>query len=111
MCDGGKMAQQKIYKGVACLEATAAGGEKWWYQPGNLAYAPIPIADIKRVVAGRIGVKKVLAVPVQWGARRTMVALNLPRTDLWTLKEQGFLPQNYQLPDAPPTYTEWPEEL
>lgn len=106
------MAKQKIYKGVACLEATAPGGDLWWYQPNNLAYAPIRIDDIKKVVAGRVGAKRVLAVPVQWGPRRTMVALNLPRTDLWTLKERGLLPPSYKLPaNEPPDYTPWPTEL
>lgn len=105
------MSKQKIYKGVACLEATAPGGERWWYQPGKLAYAPIRIDDIKRIVAGRVGVKRVLAVPVQWGSRRTMVALNLPRTDLWALRERGLLPASYKLPEQPPAYNKWPEEL
>lgn len=106
------MAQQKIYKGVACLEATSPEGDRWWYQPGELAYSPVRIDDIKRVVAGRIGLRRVLAVPVQWGSRRTLVALNLPRTDLWTLKERGLLPESYKLPsEEKPAYTEWPEDL
>ena len=105
------MTTQKIYQGIACVEATVPGGDKWWYQPGNLSYAPILIDDIRRVVSGRIGVKRVLAVPVQLGGRHTMVALNLPRTDLWTLKSRGLLPQNHTLPDTPPQYTPWPERL
>ena len=105
------MTTQKIYRGVACVEATVPGGGLWWYQPGKLSYAPIRIDGIKRIVSGRIGTKRVLAVPVEWGARRTMIALNLPRTDLWTLKERGLLPENYKLPEKPPTYTPWPEDL
>ena len=105
------MSKLKIYKGVACLEATSPGGDRWWYQPGKLAYSPIRIADIKKIVAGRVGVRKVLAVPVAWGSHRTMVALNLPRTDLWTLRDMGLLPPGYKMPNEPPQYTPWPEDL
>ena len=106
-----KMSKMKIYKGVACLEATSPHGGRWWYQPGKLAYTPIRIDDIRRVVAGRVGLKRVLAVPVEWGGQRTMVAINLPRTDVWTLRERGLLPASYKLPDARPVYTPWPQDL
>lgn len=103
------MSKLKIYKGVVCLEAPSAYGERWWYQPGKLAYTPVKITDIKRLQAGTIGLKKVLVVPVQIGNQHTMVAINLPRSDLWTLQALGMLPSWVKLPDEAPQYTPWPD--
>lgn len=103
------MSKLKIYQGVVCLEITSPHGALWWYQPGKLAYTPAKIADIRRLQSGTIGVKKVLAVPVQLGHQQTMVAMNLPRSDLWTLKALGMLPAWVTLPDEAPEYTPWPK--
>lgn len=102
------MAMVKIYKGYACLEAQTPQGALWWYQPGKLAYSPIPIREIKRVVMGKVGVKKVLAVPVLWGGRETYIALNTPRTDLWTLAQSGLIPEGWPMPQVAPVYTAVP---
>ena len=103
------MSKLKIYQGVLCLEAPSPNGHRWWYQPGKLAYTPVKIKDIRRLQSGTIGLKKVLVVPVQMGSQQTMVAVNLPRSDLWTLQALGMLPSWITLPETPPAYAEWPE--
>ena len=103
------MSKLKIYQGVLCLEAPSPNGERWWYQPGKLAYSPVKISEIRRLQSGTIGVKKVLVVPVQVGSHQTLVAVNLPRSDLWTLKAMGMLPLWINISDEPPEYTPWPE--
>ncbi len=103
------MSKLKIYEGIACLEIESSLGHLWWYQPGKLAYTPVEIKDIKRLVVGKTGRRDVLAVPIQLGSQKTMVALNMPRTDVWTLKQLGLLPPNYKVPAEKPAYTPWPE--
>lgn len=103
------MSKLKIYQGVLCLEAPSPHGHRWWYQPGKLAYTPVRIKDVRRLQSGTIGLKKVLVVPVQVGAQQTMVAVNLPRSDLWTLQTLGMLPRWIPLAEEPPDYTPWPD--
>lgn len=102
------MSKAKIYQGIVCLEITSPNGSQWWYQTGRLAYTPARIANMQKLIKGYVGVRQVWAVPVQAGRTQTMVALNMPRTDVWGLKKAGLLPPDFPLPNTPPVYEPWP---
>lgn len=102
-------AKTKIYQGIVCVELRTPEGPQWWYQGAALAFSPVKVASIRRIVRGLVGRKQVWAVPFDDGRTQALAAINLPRSDLWALKAQGLLPADFPLPSpTPPAYTPWP---
>lgn len=103
------VSKAKIYEGIVCLEMRTPDGAAWWYQGRSLAYTPARIENIRKVVQGRTGARTVWAVPMEDGYQQVLVAINIPRSDVWTLKRRGLLPDDFELPTPTPTYTPWPD--
>lgn len=101
----------KVYKGVACLEMFSPDGGKWWYAGGSLAYTPVLISEITALQYGVVqgSGREVLAAPLKMNGREHLVALNLPRTDIITLKARGLWPKSLKAPHETTDYTPWPE--
>lgn len=104
------MSNVKIYKGIICLEIASEKGPLWWPQGGRLHYTPIKIQDIKQLVQGTVSGegRAVWAVPLEVRGKPSLVAINLPRSDIWGLKAVRLLPSDLVLPATSPTYEPWP---
>ena len=107
-------AKFKIYQGILCLETDAANGythgRKWWDWGYDLAYTPMKIEDITRYKVGKLigSPRTVMAVETQEG----FVAVNLPRTDIFTLQTLGLYPAEIPQPFTQlTTYAPWIEKL
>lgn len=101
----------KIYKGIVCLEDYAPDGGKWWDVGYGLAFRPYKITDIRQVRYGRLqgsgstAGRQVLAAMVDGG----WVAINLPRSDVPSLKAAKLWPPELVAPyERVERYSEWP---
>ena len=105
------MSNTKVYKGILCLEIASQNGPKWWPQGGRLHYTPIKIQAVRQLMQGTVSGegRKIWAVPLEIQGKSSLVAINLPRSDLWGLKQAGLLPVDLPLPAQSPTYETWPE--
>lgn len=104
------MSNTKVYKGIICLEIASEKGALWWPQGGRLHYTPMKIQDIKQVVQGTVPgeARKVWAVPLEVQGKPSLVAINLPRSDVWGLKQGRPSLASLPLPEAGPEYQPWP---
>lgn len=104
------MSNVKIYKGIICLEIPSENGPKWWPQGGRLHYTPIKVQDIRQLVQGTVPGegRKIWAVPLEVQGKSSLVAINIPRSDLWALQQARLLPSDLPLPPGSPTYETWP---
>lgn len=105
------MSKVKVYKGIACLEMQSKEGPRWWYQPETLAFTPIPIKMIRRLMWGRVTStgREVLAAEMKIDRKITKVALNIPRTDVQGLKDAGLVPPGFNLPEPTTKYATPPD--
>lgn len=104
------MSNTKVYKGILCLEVASQNGPKWWPQGGRLHYTPIKIQDVRQLMQGTVPGegRKIWAIPLEIRGKSTLVAINIPRSDIWGLKQAGLLPSDLPLPTTSPTYEPWP---
>lgn len=102
-----------IYKNVICLEVYSKNGAKWWYQGGSLAYTPILISDIKQIAIGKIkGTNRtVYTTAIDFNGVAKMVAINMQRSDVWTMINKKLIPATTTLPRSQANYSQHPEKL
>lgn len=100
----------KIYQGVVCLEIASAGGGRWWYQGGGLAYTPFLASQVRHIQVGVVAGsgRQVVAVKIKKGRVSQLVAVNLVRSDVPALVALGVWPSGVAVPFAAPVYSPWP---
>lgn len=105
--------QTKIYKDVVCLEVISANGPKWWYQGYSMSYSPFPVKALRQVAQGVIkqGNRKVFTTAIDIGGTPRVVAINMQRSDVWSMIKRGLVPANTPLPRNTPDYSNNPEKL
>lgn len=104
------MSNVKLYKGIVCLEIASEKGALWWPQGGRLHYTPMKIADVRQMVQGTVSGegRRVWAVPLEINGKSSLVAVNLPRSDVWGLRQGRPSLAALPLPTATPDYQPWP---
>ena len=107
-------AKFRIYQGIICLEMPSRTGHLWWDQGYQLGYTPYPAIQVDRVQYGVLhgNRRPVLAAQITTAGGRQWVAVNLPRSDVFALKQRGLWHADMVAPyNEKPNYTPWPEKL
>lgn len=105
-------AKFKIYQDIVCLEMDTPQniGAKYWDQGYGLAYTPVHLREIKKVRYGIVrgmGESAGRRVLAAWYQGR-WVAINLPRSDVPSLKLRNLFPQDLPEPYTQVFYTPLP---
>ena len=104
-------AKFRIYRGIICLETHYQRAHLWWDQGFGLDYCPYRIDSIQKLQFGHLeGTNQpFLAVNIPGTG---LVAINLPRSDIFGLEERIKWPKGLRKPySIKPNYTNWPEKI